>query len=368
MSIQGLKRIIKELQIINKEEEEYYENVGPEDDSNMLLWDATIIGPDDTPYEGGKYLLKIEFSSFYPFRGPKIYFETKIFHPNIHQYGEICRMACPWYKDAWSPDLTMKEILLKIIELLKEPVLDFPYIFCTNYFNLVDFNNEFKFVCRKDKDFFNQVSKEVNQDIIKNDYKYLNSFDIIRQNIEKKEEIHILREINILYDYCIQEKYKLVNILKVYDNKKINIINEEKRKLIELEEEWNKIHFFGCKLEELFNKIDNDEFNILKLKEIKNEFTIKENKINDLKMDYQLLFKRKDSSITIIIAILDENIECFINCPKNYIFSKIKELFYDKYPEYNNINNYFTINNHYVFEDKSLEDNNIKDNDIITLK
>ena len=111
----------------------------------------------------------------------------------------------------------------------------------------------------------------------------------------------------------------------------------------------------------------NDEFNILKLKEIKNEFKIKENKINQLKMKYQLLFKRKESSITIIIATLDENIECFIICPKNYIFSKIKELFYDKYPDYKNINNYFTINGHKIFEDKNLEDNNIKDNDIIIL-
>ena len=144
---------------------------------------------------------------------------------------------------------------------------------------MVDFDNEFKFVCRKDKDFFNQISKEVNQDIIKNDYKYLKSLDIILQNIEKKEEIHILREIKKLYKYCIQENYKLQNILEVYDNKKINIINEEKRKLIELEEEWNKIYFFKCELEELFDKINNNKFNILKLKEIKNEFKIKENKI-----------------------------------------------------------------------------------------
>ncbi len=57
----------------------------------LTQWNATIIGPSDTPYEGGKFIVNIDFSDNYPFKAPKVLFKTKIFHPNIKQdTGEIC--------------------------------------------------------------------------------------------------------------------------------------------------------------------------------------------------------------------------------------------------------------------------------------
>ena len=54
-------------------------------------WNAIIIGPSDTPYEGGMFIVNIDFSANYPFKAPKVLFKTKIFHPNIKQdTGEIC--------------------------------------------------------------------------------------------------------------------------------------------------------------------------------------------------------------------------------------------------------------------------------------
>lgn len=57
----------------------------------LTQWNATIMGPQDTPYENGKFIVMIDFSDNYPFKAPKVHFKTKIFHPNIKQdTGEIC--------------------------------------------------------------------------------------------------------------------------------------------------------------------------------------------------------------------------------------------------------------------------------------
>ena len=37
----------------------------------------------DTPYEGGKFLVDIIIPPDYPFKPPKMKFDTKIWHPNI---------------------------------------------------------------------------------------------------------------------------------------------------------------------------------------------------------------------------------------------------------------------------------------------
>jgi len=97
-------------------------SAGP-NNNDLFNWEATIIGPTETPYEGGIFKLKILFPADYPFKPPKITFETRIYHPNINANGGICLDIL---KDQWSPALNITKVLLSICSLLDEPNPDDP--------------------------------------------------------------------------------------------------------------------------------------------------------------------------------------------------------------------------------------------------
>lgn len=84
-----------------------------------LNFEGHIIGPQKTPYENGKFFLKICLPQDYPFKPPKINFITKIWHPNISSVtGAICLDIL---SDQWSPALTLRTVLLSLQVLLCEP-------------------------------------------------------------------------------------------------------------------------------------------------------------------------------------------------------------------------------------------------------
>jgi ubiquitin-conjugating enzyme E2 D/E len=86
--------------------------------NDLYQWEAVIIGPEDSPYTGGIFKLRIQFPVDYPFKPPHIQFLTKIFHPNINSAGMICLDIL---KGQWSPALTISKVLLSICSLLTDP-------------------------------------------------------------------------------------------------------------------------------------------------------------------------------------------------------------------------------------------------------
>eukprot|EP00701_Giardia_intestinalis_P002040 XP_001705864.1 Ubiquitin-conjugating enzyme E2-17 kDa 3 [Giardia lamblia ATCC 50803] len=115
------KRIQKELKEFQKDPPMNCSG-GPVGD-DISVWRACILGPKDSPYESGIFYLNICFPSDYPFKPPKVTFETKIFHPNISEDGVICLDIL---KKEWSPVLTIAKILLSICSLLDDPNPDDP--------------------------------------------------------------------------------------------------------------------------------------------------------------------------------------------------------------------------------------------------
>ncbi|KAI9374644.1 putative glutaryl-CoA dehydrogenase [Aspergillus egyptiacus] len=110
---------------------------------DLFHWQATIMGPGDSPYSGGVFFLTIHFPTDYPFKPPKVNFTTRIYHPNINSNGSICLDIL---RDQWSPALTISKglflhhplrlsnasdvpaVLLSICSMLTDPNPDDPLV------------------------------------------------------------------------------------------------------------------------------------------------------------------------------------------------------------------------------------------------
>lgn len=117
----ALRRINKELLDLKNTPPDNC-SAGPKGD-DLFNWSATIIGPENSPFQGGIFNLSIYFPTDYPFKPPKVFFDTKIYHPNINKNGGICLDIL---KESWSPALTISKLLLSICSLLTDPNPDDP--------------------------------------------------------------------------------------------------------------------------------------------------------------------------------------------------------------------------------------------------
>lgn len=97
--------------------------------NNLFTWIAIIGGLPDSPYEGGKFRLRIEFPQNYPFSPPRIFSTQPIYHPNVEQTADlqsrnlslnICITLTQKDED-WSAALCIEKVLLGIQSLLTDP-------------------------------------------------------------------------------------------------------------------------------------------------------------------------------------------------------------------------------------------------------
>ena len=86
----------------------------------------TLIGPSETPYQGGRFRLELIISEKYPFLPPQLKFLTRIYHPNIAADGTICLDIL---KNQWSAALKLNSVILSLSALLANPNPDDPLEF-----------------------------------------------------------------------------------------------------------------------------------------------------------------------------------------------------------------------------------------------
>ena len=90
---------------------------------DIFQWLCTLDGPSNSPYAGGKFILRIEFPAQYPFKPPKLVFQTKIYHPSVLiATGEVCGAVL----GQWGPTLNAEHCLLTVYSLLQDPQPDHP--------------------------------------------------------------------------------------------------------------------------------------------------------------------------------------------------------------------------------------------------
>ena len=106
---------------------------GLANDNDYSLWDGTLIGPKDTPYNKGLFILSIEFPEGYPLKAPIVYFKTPIYHLNINPKAQRSPEDIPLgYVSIstliyWKPEYSIRELLINIYGLLYHPNPESPY-------------------------------------------------------------------------------------------------------------------------------------------------------------------------------------------------------------------------------------------------
>lgn len=130
-----IKRLTKEGQRLSQQmakvggheahlQQERWSVIVPED--NLDVWQAYLLGPVDTPYEGQQYELLITFKGIdYPDKPPRVIFNKPIpFHANVYaSNGQICiDILRPAAEDgAWSAVLKIGDILASLVSMLNNP-------------------------------------------------------------------------------------------------------------------------------------------------------------------------------------------------------------------------------------------------------
>lgn len=116
------KRLKKEAEALSSEDLAWGMAEPMED--NLFMWEASITGPEGSPYEGGLFNLSMRFPDNYPFKPPEVVFTTKMFHPSVKKdSGEICADIL---KAEWKPTLNIKWILTILREMLNAPSTESP--------------------------------------------------------------------------------------------------------------------------------------------------------------------------------------------------------------------------------------------------
>lgn len=130
MSDQAILLLKKQLRDLTKNPVDGF-SAGLVDDSNLFEWQVTIIGPQDTLYEGGFFNAKLTFPKDYPNSPPSCRFTSEMWHPNVYADGRVCISILHnpgddpnGYETAserWSPVHTVETIMISIISMLSSP-------------------------------------------------------------------------------------------------------------------------------------------------------------------------------------------------------------------------------------------------------
>ncbi|KAF8318820.1 uncharacterized protein EI90DRAFT_3147262 [Cantharellus anzutake] len=116
MSTPSRRRLIRDFKKLSSDPPQGISGAPCND--NLMLWNAVIFGPVDTPFEDGTFKLLLTFDESYPNKPPTVKFLSKMFHPNVYANGELCLDIL---QNRWSPTYDVAAILTSIQSLLHDP-------------------------------------------------------------------------------------------------------------------------------------------------------------------------------------------------------------------------------------------------------
>lgn len=94
---------------------------------------AVVMGPVDTPYDGGAFCFEVRFPTNYPFEPPVFKYLTNDghtrFNPNLYVNGKVClSLLNTWHGEPWSGVQSLGSVLqcLQASVLVEEPLRNEP--------------------------------------------------------------------------------------------------------------------------------------------------------------------------------------------------------------------------------------------------
>ena len=102
-------------------------------DDDYFNWKLTMLGPKDSPYRGGIFIIKVIFPENYPNSAPNIIFLTPIYHlnvnPNKTEKDETERLG---YINLgiikkWKPETKLRQIFIQLYALFYFPNTELSY-------------------------------------------------------------------------------------------------------------------------------------------------------------------------------------------------------------------------------------------------
>ena len=132
--IDAMKRIKEEFRDLNNNPiSNIGVTVGLPNEDNIFEWQCSLMGPRDTSYSGGIFILSVKFPDNYPKKRPEVVFRTPIYHLNINPVklnyegaeplGYVSISTLYW----WKEDTRMKKVLIDIFALFYMPNPYSPY-------------------------------------------------------------------------------------------------------------------------------------------------------------------------------------------------------------------------------------------------
>ena len=86
----------------------------------MINWNGTIIGPNNTPFEGRIYSLQIECGEHYPDRPPALRFRTRISLGCVTDTGVVDPRVLPILSN-WRRNNTIEDCLNALYMMMQHP-------------------------------------------------------------------------------------------------------------------------------------------------------------------------------------------------------------------------------------------------------
>ena len=209
-------------------------------------------------------------------------------------------------------------------------------------------------------DGLSSLNNIVDEKISDNSNKTQNRISIECNKKYKPEESNSNKEIEELNNTIIQLNNKISELSKKNSKfeKEIKRLADEKTDLINK----NKALSENNKLSNIKKGNDQkDEMLFSLMKKLEN----KDNEINKLKSVIPFELKEGEELLTVIFVSVDQKVHYSFICKNSEIFSMVEKRLYEVYPNYEEEDNYFLVNGNKIKKTKTLEENKIKNSDVI---